>query len=121
MHIDTTFVPLAPGKALINPEYIDRKKLPKILESWDLREAPKPVISPGAQIDMSSAWLTMNVFVIDPERIVVEAEQAPLIKMLEEWGFECVPCPFQAYYYYGGGFHCSTLDVRRTGTLQSYF
>jgi len=121
MHIDTTFVPLAPGKALINPEYIKTDKLPAILSSWELRKAPPPVISPGAQIDMSSAWLTMNVFMINPTTIVCEAAQAPLIKMFEEWGFDVAPCPFQHYYYFGGGFHCSTLDIRRRGALQSYF
>lgn len=121
MHIDTTFVPLAPGKALINPEYLDTERLPEILSSWELRAAPPPVISPGQQIDMSSAWLTMNVFMLDPTRVVVEAAQEPLIYMLKEWGFEPIPCPFQHYYYFGGGFHCSTLDIRRAGTLESYF
>jgi glycine amidinotransferase len=121
MHIDTTFIPLAPGKALYNPEYIDPERLPKVLSSWELRPAPKPAITPGQQIDMSSAWLTMNVVMLDPRKVVVEAGQAPLIKMLSEWGFDPIPCPYQNYYYFGGGFHCSTLDIRRRGTLESYF
>ncbi|GAA4080223.1 hypothetical protein GCM10022233_70520 [Streptomyces shaanxiensis] len=33
MHIDTTFVPLAPGKALVNPEYIDVGRLPDVLSN----------------------------------------------------------------------------------------
>jgi glycine amidinotransferase len=29
--------------------------------------------------------------------------------------------PFLHYAAFGGAFHCATLDVRRRGTLQSYF
>ena len=29
--------------------------------------------------------------------------------------------PFLSYGPFGGSFHCATLDVRRRGTLQSYF
>ena len=53
VHIDTTFVPLAPGKALINPEYVDKNALPAILRSWDVREAPQP-ISPASSTALPS-------------------------------------------------------------------
>ncbi|MDQ1050950.1 N-dimethylarginine dimethylaminohydrolase [Streptomyces sp. V4I2] len=42
MHIDTTFVPLAPGKALVSPECIDVDRLPEVLSSWDILIAPEP-------------------------------------------------------------------------------
>src|SRR5262249_50850231 len=32
MHIDTTFMPLAPGKVLVNPEFLDVQTLPAILK-----------------------------------------------------------------------------------------
>ncbi|MGB6042417.1 MAG: hypothetical protein WBF93_04585 [Pirellulales bacterium] len=121
VHIDTTFVPLAPGKALINPQYIKRSELPAILNSWDLREAPTPISSRRALFDLSSAWLSMNVLMLDPKRVVVEAAQEPLIKMLEDWGFETIPCPFEDHFLFGGAFHCATLDIRRRGGLESYF
>lgn len=41
-HIDTTFMVLAPGKALINPEYVDVDRLPDVLSSWDILIAPEP-------------------------------------------------------------------------------
>jgi glycine amidinotransferase len=44
-----------------------------------------------------------------------------MIRALKDWGFEPIPCPFLNYSPFGGSFHCATLDVRRTGTLQSYF
>jgi glycine amidinotransferase len=40
---------------------------------------------------------------------------------LESWGFEPIPCKFLHYAGFGGAFHCATLDVRRRGTLESYF
>ena len=121
MHIDTTFVPLAPGKALINPTFLDRNHLPSILSSWELRAAPDPVVNSTTPIDLSSAWLSMNVVMINPEQVIVEASQEPLIAMLRDWGFDPIPCPFTNYFVFGGAFHCATLDVRRRGTLESYF
>lgn len=121
MHIDTTFVPLAPGKALINPEFFDRETMPKILNAWELREAPTPNVVAGSPVDLSSHWLTMNVLSLDERRVVVESGQTNMIEMLKGWGFEPIPVPFQSFYMFGGGFHCATLDIRRRGTLQSYF
>lgn len=118
MHIDTTFMPLAPGKALINPDNIVREQLPAALADWDCRYAPQPVIK--GVLELSSVWLTMNVLMLDPTRVLVEATQEPLMEMLDAWGFTPVPCPFLGYYVYGGGFHCATLDIRRRGELRSY-
>ncbi len=121
MHIDTTLVPLAPGKVLVNPKFLGKDRLPDAFKSWEVREAPAPVTGPSQVLDLSSVWLSMNVVMLDPQRVIVEATQEPLIKMLADWGFEPIPCPFANHFNYGGGFHCATLDVRRRGTLQSYF
>ena len=40
MHIDTTFVPLAPGKVLVNPDFIDVDRLPPILKRDRIRWTP---------------------------------------------------------------------------------
>jgi glycine amidinotransferase len=58
---------------------------------------------------------------LDEKRVVVEKRQEPLIKALKDWGFSPIPCSFEAYYPFMGSFHCATLDIRRRGTLQSYF
>ena len=119
MHIDTTIVPLAPGKLLINPTWV--KKLPKMFDSWDILEAPKPAKSSDSGLYFSSDWLSMNILSIDQKRIIVEEQEEPLIRSLIQWGFEPIPLPFRNFYPFGGSFHCATLDVRRRGTLQSYF
>ena len=124
LHIDTTFVPLAPGKVLINPEYVDPRELPPILESWDILVAPEPDPIRGLRnlhLSMVSKWISMNVLMLDPERVVVERSQVSMMKLLKDHGFTPVPCPFMNYKPFGGSFHCATLDIRRRGTLRSYF
>lgn len=120
IHIDTTFMPLAPGKLLINPEWIDVKKLPPILKSWDILIAPDPLPNKDP-LKVVSDWISINFLMLDEERIIVEKTQEPLIKALKGWGFKPIPCSFDSYYPFLGAFHCATLDVRRRGELQSYF
>jgi len=122
IHIDTTFMPLAPGKVLVNPDYLDLQNLPPILKSWELLIMPTPLPQiKGDPLRLVSDWAGVNVLMLDEQRIVVEKNQEPLIKSLKEWGFKPIPCSFEAYYPFLGSFHCATLDIRRRGELQSYF
>lgn len=121
MHIDTTLVPLAPGRLLVNPEFVDPDGLPAVFAGWDILIAPPPAerFSGGGRAVVSD-WMSINILMLDEQRVVVEERQAPLISALEEWGFDPVPCAFEAYYPFAGSFHCATLDVRRRGGLESY-
>lgn len=125
MHIDTTFVPLGPGKVMINPKYVERRNLPSILKTWDVLEAPEPNIVRGGLFNehasMCSMWLNMNVLLLDEERVIVEKSQEPMIKTLKKWGLKPITCNFLHFNPYGGAFHCATMDIRRRGALQSYF
>ncbi|MEH6376191.1 amidinotransferase [Streptomyces sp. KLMMK] len=124
MHIDTTFLPLAPGKVLVNPEYIDVDRLPGVLRSWDVLVAPEPDPIEDRLLRITSMcgkWLNMNVLVLDGHRVVAERHHTRMLRALERWGFEPVPCDLLHYAPFGGSFHCATLDVRRRGTLESYF
>ncbi|HEY0570882.1 MAG TPA: amidinotransferase, partial [Enterovirga sp.] len=123
MHIDSTFMPLAPGKVLVNPDYCDIENLPPVLKSWDVLVAPEPDPVEGimSKISMCSPWTSINVLMLDEKKVVVDASQPTLIKALKDWGFDPLPCPFLSYGPFGGSFHCATLDIRRRGPLQSYF
>lgn len=124
MHIDSSFMPLAPGKLLVNPEYIDLRKIPRIFNSWEIIVAPPPDPIPGPffkYCSMTSAWISMNVLMLDEKRVIVEKSQPSMIRVLKQHGFEPIPCAFHDYLPFGGSFHCATLDIRRRGGLQSYF
>jgi glycine amidinotransferase len=124
MHIDTTFVPLGPGKVLVNPEYVDVDRLPAILKDWEILVAPEPDPIEDRLLKITSMcgkWLSMNVLMIDPKRVIVERHHRTMIRALERWGFEPVPCDFLHYAAFGGAFHCATLDIRRRGGLETYF
>ncbi|MFJ8535432.1 amidinotransferase [Streptomyces sp. NPDC093591] len=124
MHIDTTFVPLAPGKVLVNPEYVDVDRLPGILSSWDVLVAPEPDPIDERLLRITSMcgkWLSMNVLMIDDKRVIAERHHTGMLRALEKWGFEPIPCDLLHYAPFGGSFHCATLDIRRRGTLESYF
>ncbi len=124
LHIDTTFMPLAPGKVLINPSFVKPEELPPILGDWDILIAPEPDPVTGLKnyhLSLVSPWISLNVLMLDEKRVVVEASQKRMIKAMKEWGLEPIPCPFLNYKIFGGGFHCATLDIRRRGELQSYF
>lgn len=121
MHIDTTFMPLAPGKVLVNPEFLDISALPKILNSWDILVAPYPLFTSTNKLGVISGWANMNMLMLDHERVIVEKSQEPMIQALKDWGFIPIPCSFENYYPFAGSFHCATLDIRRSGGLQSYF
>ncbi|MBP0018883.1 MAG: amidinotransferase [Cyanobacteria bacterium SBLK] len=121
VHIDTSFMPLAPGKVLVNPKFINIDTLPKILKSWDILIAPEPNYTPQVKLNLMSDWIGINVLMLDEKRVVVEKSQEALIKSLKDWGFKTILCEFENYYPFLGSFHCATLDVRRRGRLQSYF
>ncbi len=124
MHIDTTLMPLAPGKVMVNPDFVDPKALPQPFRKWDVLVAPPPDDMDNVlfrTFGMTSPWIGMNVLMLDEERVVVERSQLGMRKALKNWGFKPIPLAFSHYAFFGGSFHCSTLDVRRRGTLQEYF
>jgi len=110
MHIDSSFMPLCPGKVLVNPDYVDVERLPPMLKSWDILVAPRrdPVKGFMSRVSMCSRWTSINVLMLDEKRVVVDASQPTLIKALKGWGFDPIATPFLAYRPFGGSFHCAT-------------
>ena len=118
MHIDTTFLPLGPGKMLVNPDRVTDK--PWQLRNWDFLAAPAPCTPDDVPLYMSGKWLSMNILMINERVAVVAEHEVNLIRSLKDWGIEAVPCPFLDFYRFGGSVHCATLDIRRSGDLRSY-
>lgn len=119
MHIDASFIPLCPGKLLVNKERVPH--IPAMFKSWDVLFAPEPCISPSHPLYMTSRWINMNVLMLDHKRVIVEKNETTIAAALKDFGFTPIACPFADFNSFGGSFHCATLDIRRRGTLESYF
>jgi glycine amidinotransferase len=122
VHIDTSWVPLGEGRVLTCP---DRPVLSlDVLDmfkraGWDVIDAPEGIAP--AEFQLSSRWLSMNLLVIDEQRVLVDKHEEPTIQLLKNLGMKPVLVDFKDHYVFGGGLHCATLDVRRRGELKSYF
>ena len=69
----------------------------------------------------SSKWIAMNVLPLSPDKCAYMAHDEPMGRQLASLGIEPVPVPFRAVVEFGGALHCCTMDVRRTGSCESYF
>lgn len=125
-HIDSTFAALRHGLVLCNPGRINADTLPDMFRQWDVVYSPPMENTDRFDADylsksIGSKWIDMNVFSINPDLVVVDRDQVPLIRELEKRGLDVIPIKLRHSKMMGGGFHCVTLDVRRTGSMERYF
>ncbi|XP_020609654.1 glycine amidinotransferase, mitochondrial-like isoform X2 [Orbicella faveolata] len=121
MHIDATFNIIGPGLVLSNPDRPCHQIDMFHKAGWTVVKPPTPLIPDTHPLWMSSKWLSMNVLMLDPTRVVVDKNETTTQKMFENLGIKCIPISIRFANSLGGGFHCWTCDVRRHGTLESYF
>lgn len=120
-HVDSTLVPLRPGLVLLNPERVNDDNLPAFLRSWDKVWCPELVdIGFVGERPYCSTWIGMNLLVVRPGLVIADDRQPELIKTLERHGVDVLPLRLTHARTLGGSFHCVSLDVRRTGTLETY-
>jgi len=122
-HMDTTIVPLRPGLVMFNPGRPALEPQREFFEknNWKILEAPKSVLTKKRPMTFCSIWLNINLLVLDPKTVCVEASETPVIELLDKNGFEVIPVPFYEVSPFGGGLHCGTADVYREGTFEDYF
>ncbi|XP_016391367.1 glycine amidinotransferase, mitochondrial-like [Sinocyclocheilus rhinocerous] len=121
MHIDATFNIIGPGLVLSNPDRPCRQIEMFKKAGWTVVTPPAPLIPDNHPLWMSSKWLSMNVLMLDEKRVMVDANETNIQKMFESLGIQTIRVSIRHANSLGGGFHCWTTDVRRRGTLQSYF
>jgi len=96
---------------------------PKIFEKWDKIYFEDCVVQgtkvPGYHAPCS-AYIGLNILSVDPNTVICDAAQEPLMRELSKYNIECVPVKFRHAMTLAGGIHCTTLDLRRRGTLESY-
>ena len=129
-HIDGTLVALRPGLAMYCPE--EAPRTPEMLElfkknDWELVPAAEPVLIHNDKLSLSimprggTSWISINTFSIDPKTVCVQAGETAYCEQLDRLGFNVIPVPYEKVNPFGGGLHCTTLDIHREGKLEDYF
>ena len=122
-HVDVTLVPLRPGSVLIDPVKVTDQTTPPQFRTWDkvvcdevMAERDYGLPYPLASND----GIGRNVLVLDPNTVVVDEIQLPLIRALEKRRFTVIPLPYRHGRTLGGSWHCITLDTHRDGGCDDY-
>lgn len=118
MHIDTTILPIAPGRVIVNKGWVP--ELPDIFRDWEILTPPASNLPDDHPLFITSKWIHTNVLMLDERTVIVEKDEERLIHAFHAWGIKTILCPFKHFQTFGGSFHCATLDVRRSGSLKRY-
>ena len=123
-HIDVDIIAPRPGLLLettgyppLTPEFHPLFKL----NGWEVIDAALPSSTEVVPHNYCSQWLANNTLSLDPKTICVEAGEVLLIEQLGKLGFNVIPVPFVRVAPFGGGLHCSTVDIYRQGECEDYF
>lgn len=115
VHIDSTIVPLREGLVLLNASRVTPENCPRAFRDWQKIWVTDDMIVPQDfyQYPYASKWIAMNMLVLDPETVILDAAQNQLITILKSHGIDSIPLTLSHSRTLGGGFHCVTLDTRR--------
>ena len=113
VHIDSTIVPVREGLVLLNASRVNESNCPEAFDSWEKIYIDDVVPQGFYQYPYASKWIAMNMLVLDPLTVIVDAAQTALITILKSKGIDAIPHTLSHSRTLGGGFHCVTLDTRR--------
>ena len=115
VHIDSTITPLREGLVMLNASRVTEENCPKALKDWEKIWVTDDMIAAQDfyQYPYASKWIAMNMLVLDPETVIIDAAQTQLISILKSRGIDSIPLTLSHSRTLGGGFHCVTLDTRR--------
>jgi N-dimethylarginine dimethylaminohydrolase len=113
VHIDSTIVPLREGLVMLNASRVNFDTVPRVFDGWHKIWISDVVAQDFYQYPYASKWIAMNMLVVDPHTVIVDADQSNLIKILKSYRFEVIPLKLRHSRTLGGGFHCVTLDLHR--------
>ena len=115
VHIDSTIVPLREGLVLLNASRVNKINCPHVFDDWEkIWVTDDQIVAQDFyQYPYASKWIGLNMLVVDPNTVIVDAAQHDLIEMLARKNFTVIPRTLRHSRTLGGGFHCVTLDLRR--------
>jgi glycine amidinotransferase/scyllo-inosamine-4-phosphate amidinotransferase 1 len=115
VHIDSTITPLREGLVMLNASRVNPQNCPRAFDHWEKIWITDEMIvaQDFYQYPYASKWIAMNMLVLDPETVIIDAAQTQLITILKSKGIDSIPLTLSHSRTLGGGFHCVTLDTRR--------
>jgi glycine amidinotransferase len=144
-HSDGVFCPVAPG-LIVSTHY--KTDYTQSFPGWELFRIPSglhnfscpknwmmynPSIDNNKAfsqhiLDIAASWVgnftetvpEFNMLVIDEKNVVINSNSPNLITLLESKGITPIVCPLRHRFFWDGGWHCLTLDVRRSGGQNDY-
>lgn len=123
-HIDSTFVPIRPGLAIVGYKHVI-DKLPEPLKKWDFIVAPDEIALQFREKPMlASPLIDINVLSIDENTVIVNSEHDTILvldKLLKPHGVDVIGCSLRHSEKFGGAHHCLTVDTVRDSSLENYF
>lgn len=114
-HIDSTVVPLAEGRVLLNGDRVNEDNYPNVFSEWEriYVHTDEIVKQYFHEYPYASKWIAMNMLVLEPGIVIMEEGQPYLQAKLEALDIQCIPVPMRMARTLGGGVHCCTLDLHR--------
>ena len=119
--MDGTIIPLSEGRFLVNTNHftnysIDeiRKRMPKQYQDWEYIEPEFK--DRGKSFDLqlaSSRGMDINILNLDSNTIMVNEEGKDVMDLLDKYNYNIIPVKLDNCEIFGGGLHCSTLDINR--------
>jgi glycine amidinotransferase/scyllo-inosamine-4-phosphate amidinotransferase 1 len=113
VHIDSTIVPLREGLVLLNGSRVNESNCPGVFKDWEKIYIDDVAAQDFYQYPYASKWIALNMLVVDPTTVIVDAAQYDLIELLVKKKFTVIPRTLRHGRTLGGGFHCVTLDLVR--------
>ena len=113
MHIDSTIVPLREGLVVLNASRVTDLNMPEIFRGWDKIWVDDVVPQAFYQYPWASKWIALNMLSIDPQTVIMDADQTQLRHQIEQHGITVIPHRLRHSRTLGGGYHCVTLDLWR--------
>jgi glycine amidinotransferase len=102
-----------------------RDYLPSPFNKWKVIVPPVPSegnfpVYDDGDLLLTSPYIDLNVLSVGPETVIANQDCPDVIRVLEREGFSVIPVRHRHRRLFGGGFHCFTLDMVRTGTMEDY-
>lgn len=115
-HIDGLIHCIRPGLFLVNPNYKDviKDALPDRFKKWEFISPEKSNRREVSGASLASIdGMDLNVLSLSEELVAVKSDAYNVIRLLEKNKIDVVPIELNHCELFGGGIHCSTLDLIR--------